>query len=288
MRNTLSAGLLLVVGVFAAQAQDVDLNSFFPLQEGNTWTYYYVLHPPSGPDTSFVTRTLVEAVERDGNRYFEYDGWYIRSDGEGRIYAYHEEGQQGRVALLFDFTVPVGESYVYRLSDGLLYQVTVSEEVVETEIGTFDKARILSFDIPEFADEEFRFGFIEGIGPITRRVSWEAPQFIFEAVINGETVTETEIHVLPEAMPLRVYPNPFAQHATIEFEASEASAVRVTVHDVLGRRLQVLQDGFVPAGLRHFSWDGRDEQGRAVTTGIYFIRMERAGQVSTQSIVRAG
>jgi flagellar hook assembly protein FlgD len=52
--------------------------------------------------------------------------------------------------------------------------------------------------------------------------------------------------------------------------------VRVAVYDALGRRVQVLVDERTPAGRHTVQWNGRDASGRALASGLYFIRL-RAG-----------
>jgi len=52
----------------------------------------------------------------------------------------------------------------------------------------------------------------------------------------------------------------------------------ITVHDVSGRRVARLHDGFLPPGQHAFSWGGRDGTGAPVGSGVYFIRaVERSG-----------
>ncbi len=71
------------------------------------------------------------------------------------------------------------------------------------------------------------------------------------------------------------YPNPFNAETTIRFElAGEAEAVSLSIYDLMGRRLRVLSLGGMAAGSYDFVWDGRDDNGRAVASGIYFYRLE--------------
>ena len=59
----------------------------------------------------------------------------------------------------------------------------------------------------------------------------------------------------------------------IEFGIPAAAHVRLTVHDVAGRRVTVLADAPHQAGVFTKAWDGRDKAGREVGSGIYFARM---------------
>jgi hypothetical protein len=62
---------------------------------------------------------------------------------------------------------------------------------------------------------------------------------------------------------------------------SRAADVRLTVHDVRGRRVQTLIDGRVEAGTRVARWDGVEVSGSAARSGIYWVRFEVDGRVQT-------
>ncbi len=70
------------------------------------------------------------------------------------------------------------------------------------------------------------------------------------------------------------YPNPFNPETTIEFEFSETSDVRLTVYNLLGQQVRVLVDQRQAPGFHRVQWDGRDNAGETVSSGIYFYRLE--------------
>jgi len=70
------------------------------------------------------------------------------------------------------------------------------------------------------------------------------------------------------------HPNPFNPKTTIRFGLPEASDVLITVFDVSGRAVKTLRDGVLPAGNHSVEWDGRDEDGKSLATGVYFYRLE--------------
>ena len=62
--------------------------------------------------------------------------------------------------------------------------------------------------------------------------------------------------------------------------------VRLTVHDVQGRRVRgLLAEGLDP-GRYSVYWNGRDEGGRAVASGVYFVRMEAGAVSQTRKLVK--
>ncbi|MFO7607916.1 MAG: FlgD immunoglobulin-like domain containing protein [Candidatus Krumholzibacteriia bacterium] len=72
-----------------------------------------------------------------------------------------------------------------------------------------------------------------------------------------------------------VVPNPANPGAAVHFAVPAPGArVRVAVHDVRGRLVRVLADGWLAGGPHHRRWDGRDAAGRAAASGVYTVRME--------------
>ena len=54
--------------------------------------------------------------------------------------------------------------------------------------------------------------------------------------------------------------------------------VHATVHDVLGRQVRSLANGFRDSGVQGIAWDGRDGSGRPAAPGLYLVRVEVDGQ----------
>jgi len=84
-------------------------------------------------------------------------------------------------------------------------------------------------------------------------------------------------------------PNPFNPVTTIRFELPSASKVTLAVHDVMGRRVRTLADGReFDAGLQRMVWDGRDDAGLRVASGVYFalVRTEAAVDVRKMMLLK--
>jgi beta-glucanase (GH16 family) len=80
-------------------------------------------------------------------------------------------------------------------------------------------------------------------------------------------------------------PNPFARSTRIDFALPAAGPATLSVYDVQGRMVQRLVDGIRAAGSHAAVWDGRDPGGRAVSSGVYFVRLEAAGAAETRKLV---
>jgi hypothetical protein len=75
----------------------------------------------------------------------------------------------------------------------------------------------------------------------------------------------------------RVYPNPFNPSTTVEFSVPKQGRAAVRVFDLQGRRIATLVDESMAAGLYRVRWDGRDQSGRDVSSGLYFAMIESGG-----------
>ncbi|MBN2001011.1 right-handed parallel beta-helix repeat-containing protein [candidate division KSB1 bacterium] len=87
-------------------------------------------------------------------------------------------------------------------------------------------------------------------------------------VLRGPPVREPEGFKL-----LPAYPNPFNPCTRILYELPRTVPVDVSVFNLNGQRIKVLQDNQQPAGCYTLQWDGRDQQGRNVGSGIYLCRI---------------
>jgi hypothetical protein len=81
------------------------------------------------------------------------------------------------------------------------------------------------------------------------------------------------------------YPNPFAGMATIPFGLKESGSVRIDIFDVGGRLVRGLREGFEEKGYRRVTWDGRDNSGTHVASGIYMVRLQAGSKTFTQTLM---
>jgi hypothetical protein len=70
------------------------------------------------------------------------------------------------------------------------------------------------------------------------------------------------------------YPNPFNPATTISYGLPHDAEVRIEIYNVLGQKVRTLANDHQTAGYRTVIWDGNDDSGNQVSTGIYFYRLE--------------
>lgn len=80
-------------------------------------------------------------------------------------------------------------------------------------------------------------------------------------------------------------PNPFRSTTRVTLDLQSQARARVTLYDPAGRRVRTLVDEVLPAGLHSRVWDGLDDSGRAVTTGVYYARTEIGGSSGEGRVV---
>jgi hypothetical protein len=83
------------------------------------------------------------------------------------------------------------------------------------------------------------------------------------------------------------YPNPFNPSTNIRFELPKAAMVTLSVYNSLGQEVRRLVNAQKPAGYYTIVWNGRDQQGKPVPSGIYHYRIQAGDFVATRKMVLA-
>jgi hypothetical protein len=99
---------------------------------------------------------------------------------------------------------------------------------------------------------------------------------VFATILDADERAAT----VREFALLNAYPNPFNPETRIAFAVPKTSRVRLTVYDLLGREVAMLQDNLVEAGIHAVNFDGS-----RLSTGMYIVRMDAEGFTGTQKIV---
>lgn len=81
------------------------------------------------------------------------------------------------------------------------------------------------------------------------------------------------------------YPNPFSGETELAYALPERSSVELRVYDLAGRLVRRLDSGWKEAGVHRSLWQGEDEEGRQVSTGIYLVKLTLGGEIRTQKVV---
>lgn len=83
------------------------------------------------------------------------------------------------------------------------------------------------------------------------------------------------------------YPNPFNPSTQINFSVPRAERVVVRIFDVLGREVVTLFDGMKTAGAHSLWWNGKNANGKTVSSGVYVLRLSAGTEVAVKKMVVA-
>ena len=89
----------------------------------------------------------------------------------------------------------------------------------------------------------------------------------------------TSVDDMPRVLTSRVWPNPFNPKTTLEYGVPRAGRVVIKLFDVRGQLIRTLVDAHVDAGVYQQEWNGKDDSGATVASGVYFAET-RSGGVS--------
>ncbi len=131
----------------------------------------------------------------------------------------------------------------------------------------------------------------EGVVRWTDRGARPGERYVYRLAVSGDAASSLESR--PVYVPVRRaaleanVPNPFNPDTRIAFQVPDGAPrrVRLVVYDVRGARVRTLVDRVQRGGRFEARWDGRDDRGRRVASGVYFYRLELAGFAATRKMV---
>ncbi len=126
---------------------------------------------------------------------------------------------------------------------------------------------------------------IDGTPASNQEVIFQDFTFIPEG--GATAVEEGSPRSIPSHAAARLYPavpNPFNPQTTLRFELAKAGLVQLQVFDRSGRHVRTLENRSLAAGAHWAVWNGKDDQGRAVASGVYFLRLSGEGFQESQRV----
>jgi surface protein len=175
------------------------------------------------------------------------------------------------------------------------FTASTSGESVDLRWSTASETNNAGFDVERSTDGETftAIGFEPGVGtteeaqsyrfvdrdaPFATTLFYRLRQVDTDGTFEYSPVVEVE--VTPSAVALLpVVPNPVSASARLRYELPEATAVRLQVFDLLGRRVATLADGEKPAGRHEVTWTGS-----RLAPGTYFVRLQAGSTAQTQML----
>ena len=109
----------------------------------------------------------------------------------------------------------------------------------------------------------------------------------FEPTAQAKLVAMAQEQIgLPDSPQLQQNaPNPFNSQTVLSYILPEPGPVRMEILTLTGQRVAVLHQGHQKAGYHRLSWDGRDDAGRHLSSGVYLYRLVTTKGVVTRKLV---
>jgi len=113
---------------------------------------------------------------------------------------------------------------------------------------------------------------------------------IYVLKVEGDQIAtdvfEPIVDILPSAFELHQnYPNPFNMTTAIEFSLHRRDMVTLTIVNMLGQCVKQWSDESLPAGTYRFEWDGTNESGRTVASGVYLYSLQTGSTRQSKKMV---
>jgi fibronectin type 3 domain-containing protein len=112
---------------------------------------------------------------------------------------------------------------------------------------------------------------------------YESGRIMYRVVRGDEVAGEVEVMMSGPGQTVLHgnYPNPFGQQTTLRYELAESGPVSITVYNALGQRVATIVEGDHAAGRHEVTW-----QPHSLASGLYLVRFEHEGGVTTQRMVK--
>jgi hypothetical protein len=196
-----------------------------------------------------------------------------------------------------DNSVPVLDSIgiQYTTQDSLSISLSATDE--EDDALTFDASSsnpdnvtievVSSGDTTADLTLSFADGWV-GMAFVTASVcdAYHCDSETFTVWVSDPPLGVDDIIVFPEVFALRQnYPNPFNPVTTIAYDIPEISNVRIDMYNILGQKVRTLVNGTHQPGMYHVRWNGTNDFGNPMASGMYFYRISSEQFISVKKLV---
>lgn len=246
----------------------------------NYWGNYYVWPYPSSPD------------------YFEYIVHWNNADDEThtfRIYVWdHKDRRTTWADLKAGPTIPNVQIVGGDIIDNkifLKWEVRTVNSIKNFDVYRAQHVNQLGTKInmdPILAidgngDEKQEFEFVDEL-PHDWVTLWYR---IYATSPDGKSyeATSKRIDHPPFINEVKAYPNPFNPKIDIKITVDHTSNGIITIYDITGVRIKTLYEGELPRGNNVLSWEGVNDNGDEVASGVYLVRVAISGEVFIHKIV---
>ncbi len=162
-------------------------------------------------------------------------------------------------------------NYIYAFEDGPINgQAYLYHGVAATTVETPSYSTMyFSFDFSQLTQEIDRLAWMQDL------MDW----WQIEEVSNDDSIAPTAQSRLE-----KIYPNPFNPSTTIRYSLKAQDKVDLVIYNLKGQKVKSLVSEVKSAGSHNIIWNGTDDNGRPVSSGIYYLRMNTSDSTQTRKL----
>ena len=226
-------------------------------RDGNQEVYYkeYVPGTGWGVDTRVTVNTTSQLQP------------YVDADPMGNVYTVWTDLRNG--SSNFDIFYDTRQNGTWVGNTPLVYAATDTTNSVQR--------------FPGIVHDDFGFAYVAWTDERMPATNGKNKDVFYK--VGVDVVTAVDVSEKPAlGRLLRNYPNPFNPVTRIQFALDRNAQVSLRVFDVQGRVVRTLLDSYLTAGPRVVNWDGRNDRGRPLPSGTYFLRLQGGGSYLTRTV----
>jgi hypothetical protein len=167
----------------------------------------------------------------------------------------------------------------------LHFLLTADDEVTKIEVA-IDGVYLNQIVIDSFEDFYIELDTIQ-IDPGTEVMVYAYDKYLnYSSQIAYPLTGISENLLSVEDISISCFPNPFSSSTEITFELLENTELNLSVHDMQGKVVKVLEDGILQEGSYKIKWDGTDNNNLEVSNGLYHCIIKSGKLVQTKKIIK--
>jgi hypothetical protein len=270
------------------------LQSLYPLHIGDYWEYNTTgiiptVYKEVVGDTTMANGQTYFVVVWDDDFAHEYaDTLFERVTDDFNVVQYFSNNKGAGEQEIYKLGAKQGESWTS--SDSLTSSTVTLDTIETTSLFTQERLYYLySFPFLEFDGLAEDLGLFNSGSTLGDGGTIRLRGAIIDGNIYGDvsSVQDDETRQPDTFALLQNYPNPFNPTTTIKIELNNTIPQRtvLAVYNILGQPITTLLDGLLTQGTHEFYWNGRNDSGQPVPSGIYFCRLTQEARAFSRQML---
>jgi len=312
MSRILKLHLLIIISVTIYNGlANAQAKKYFPLQIGNKWIYEYHWEDPNHNTIDRIDTLVIIGTTSQYYRFNRYFLYYTTFKGDSSLFKIENNKVTrkvfGKEMTWYDFSLRVGDSWIIPVQ--LIFPSVDTVDIIailksKTDIFVFGQDTIkncyrfqFKFDTNKIYDltpwEEL---FAPNIGLMEKKLAYKGLDWhiykLKKAIINNKPITVVSENRANPNSPRyfllnQNYPNPFYSTTRISYQVvgDPNAKISLRIYNLLGQEIKTFIDGFQSPGFYHFIWDGKNNFGKEMPSGVYWYALTREDFREVRKIV---